>query len=130
MTGYHITIGYLSGYDKDEAWGVLKRTVARVCANPELIAAEAHELAMPLEVAREYAESYRSFSADTGRTEDSTLTIKEKDPKDSDSEPQVMQLASGGGSSRAIKEAMRRAVCRIVMREMHGLGIEININVA
>lgn len=130
MTGYHISIGYLSGDDNDKAWAMLKRIVADLCAKPEVIAEEAMAFGMRPETAKEYAESYRSFSLETGRTEDSTLVVKERDLDDEDSYVQIMQLASGRGVSRTNKEAMRRAVCRILMREMHKRGLEININVA
>jgi len=130
MTGYHITIGYLSGADKGEAWEVLKREVAELCAEPAIIAHELLRHGMDVNRVREYAEAYRSFSPETGRTEDSTLVIKERDLDDEESEPQVMQLASGGGRSRTLKEATRRAVCRLLLERMHRRGIEININVA
>lgn len=130
MTGYHITIGYLSAADKDEAWRVLKGVVASLCADPTRIAAEAGCFGMSPAVASEYAEAYRSFSSKNGRTEDSTLVILERDATTPESEPQVMQLASGGGFERGAKEATRRAFCRLVMNEMHKLEYEININVA
>lgn len=36
MTGYHISIGYLSGgkYDKEEAWEILKQVVLELCNAP------------------------------------------------------------------------------------------------
>ncbi len=130
MTGYHISIGYLSDGDKDEAWAALKEVVAALCAEPSRIAVEAVRYGMRPNQAEEHAEAYRSFSPKTGRTEDSTLVIKERDFEDEDSYPQVMQLASGGGESRVLKEAMRRAFCRLALEEMHKRGLEININVA
>lgn len=130
MTGYHISIGYLSGGDKDEAWATLKEVVAKLCAEPAAVAMEALKYGMPPDRVREYAEPYRSFSAATGRTEDSTLVIKEADPDDPESYHQVMQLAGGGGESRGLKEATRRAFCRLVLKEMHKREYEININVS
>ncbi len=130
MTGYHISIGYLSSGDKDEAWVALKDVVAKLCAEPAIIGMEALRYGMRAENVREYAEAYRSFSVETGRTEDSTLVIKEADPDDPESYHQVMQLAGGGGESRGLKEAMRRAFCRLVLEEMHRQEYEININVA
>lgn len=127
MTGYHISIGYLSGYDKDEAWEVLKKVVLDLCHNPHHLVDEAVAFGMNPASAAEYAAAYVNASEETRGTEDSTLRIIEA--KDGDP-PQIMQLAGGGGESRTIKEAMRRAFCRLVMREMHKLEIEINVNVA
>lgn len=129
MTGYHISIGYLSGYDKDEAWEVLKRVVLELCNAPARIAEEAMRFGMDGAVAREYAEAYRGASLETHGTEDSTLRIIEKNEAEG-TPPQIMQLAGGSGPSRLYKEQMRRAFCRLVMYEMHKLEIEININVA
>lgn len=127
MTGYHITVAYLSGYDRGEAWQVLKRTTLELCHNWQRIAQEAQRHGMAGNVAAEYAMAYKDAGDATRGTEDSTLMIigaKDDEP------PQIMQLADGEGSSRTIKEAMRRAFCRLVMEDMHRLGIEININVA
>lgn len=129
MTGYHISIGYLSGYDKEEAWEVLKRVVLELCNAPARIAEEAMRFGMNGAVAREYAEAYRGASLESRGTEDSTLRIIEANPVE-ETKPEIMQLASGGGPSRIYKEQMRRAFCRLVMDEMHKLEIEININVA
>lgn len=129
MTGYHISIGYLSGYDKDEAWKVLKMTVLDLCHNPHHLVDEAVRFGVDPRTACEYAAAYVGASEATQGTEDSTLRIIEKNEAEG-TPPQIMQLAGGSGESRTIKEAMRRAFCRIVMREMHKLEIEININVA
>lgn len=129
MTGYHISIGYLSDYDKDEAWEVLKNVALDLCHAPVRIADEAITYGMGVDIALEYAEAYRGASIETHGTEDSTLRIVEGNAAEK-AQPQIMQLAGGVGESRTTKEAVRRAFCRLVMREMHKLGIEININVA
>lgn len=127
MTGYHISIGYLSGDDKDEAWTVLKSLVLDLCHNPHHLVDEAVAGGMNPQTACEYAAAYVGATEETRGTEDSTLRIIEAG---GDSPPQIMQLASGNGESRLHKEAIRRAFCRLVMRETHKLGLEININVA
>lgn len=129
MTGYHISIGYLSGgdYDKDEAWEVLKKVVLDLCHNPHHLMDELVSFGMNPRIAAECAAAYVGASEATRGTEDSTLRIIEA--KDDDP-PQVMQLAGGADEWRVHKEATRRAFCRLVMREMHKLEIEININVA
>lgn len=131
MTGYHISIGYLSGgaYDKDEAWEILKTVVLDLCHAPARIADEAVSFGMLLAQALEYAEPYTSASVENRGTEDSTLRIIEKNEAEG-THAQIMQLAGGADPSRSLKEAMRRAFCRLVMQEMHKREIEININVA
>lgn len=129
MTGYHISIGYLSGYDKDEAWEVLKSVVLDLCHNPHHLVDEAVRFGMDPKTACEYAAAYVGASLEKQGTEDSTLRIIEGERAEGNP-PQIMQLAGGSGESRTIKEQMRRAFCRLVMREMHKLEIEININVA
>jgi hypothetical protein len=129
MTGYHISIGYLSGYDKDEAWQVLKKVTLDLCNHSVRIATEAILFGMDPFKAEEYARAYEGASLEQRGTEDSTLRIIEADEKEG-TPPQIMQLASGTGESRLLKEAMRRAFCPLVMEEMHKLGIEINVNVA
>ena len=130
MTGYHISIGYMSGGpDKEEAWGILKEVVLDLCNAPARIADEAIFFGMERASAVEYASAYVGASIANRGTEDSTLRIIEADGKEK-TPPQIMQLAGGADPSRSIKEAMRRAFCRLVMYEMHKREIEININVA
>lgn len=128
MTSYHISIGYLSGYDKDEAWEVLKKVVLDLCHNPHHLMDELVLFGMNPRVASECAAAYVGASEATRGTGDSTLRIIEADNEGNP--PQIMQLAGGDGEWREYKEATRRAFCRLVMREMHKLEIEINVNVA
>lgn len=135
MTGYHISIGYQSGGpDKEEAWEILKRVVLELCHSPHRLADEAVRFGMGTHEAFKYASAYASASEELRGTEDSTLRIIEANElsarREEGTVPQVMQLAGGSGESRVIKEAMRRAFCRLVMAEMHKREIEININVA
>jgi|ERR1043165_2461901 hypothetical protein len=131
MTGYHISIGYLSGgpYDKEDAWEILKQVALDLCNAPARIADEAISFGMNRDIATEYAAAYVGASIATRGTEDSTLRIIEANEKEGTA-PQIMQLAGGADPSRSIKEAIRRAFCRLVMYEMHKREIEININVA
>lgn len=130
MTGYHISIGYMSGGpDKEEAWEILKQVVLDLCNAPARIADEAISFGMDRATAIEYADAYVGASIANRGTQDSTLRIIEADDKE-ETPPQIMQLAGGTDPSRSTKEAMRRAFCRLVMYEMHKREIEININVA
>lgn len=128
MTGYHLSIGYLSGGDKAQAWDTLKTVVLNLCHDPVRIANEAVRLGMNRTTAHECARAFASASLEFQGTEDSTLRIIEGDRAEGN--PQIMMLAGGSGQSRTIKEAIRRAFCRLVMTEMHRRDIEININVA
>jgi len=123
MTGYHITLGYMSNRNDGanrEVWQEVVRLALNICDSPELIASEAVALGMSPATAREYAQAYKERF-------DSTIRFKEAD---GDSPAQIMQLAGGAGPSRSIKEAMRRAFCRLLMHECHKREIEINVNVA
>lgn len=127
MTGYHISIGYNSTLNHVErtgkAWEALKETVSQLRTRTNAIVAEVlreQPNLGPVDVLVEYAETY-------GQDVDRTLTIIEA----TDDRPaEIMQLASGGGDARDIKEAMRRAFSRLVIFEMHKRGIEVNFHVA
>jgi hypothetical protein len=131
MTGYHISIGYLSGgdFDKDEAFQVLKKVALELCHNPHHLVDEAVRFGMRPQTACDYAAAYVNASEEQRGTEDSTLRIIEGERAEGNP-PQIMMLAGGAGESRTIKEQIRRAFCRLIMREMHKLEIEVNINVA
>jgi len=121
MTGYHITTGYQS--DGRDTWEELKAIAADICLHPELIADEAKQLE---------GGNYSQLVAVAERfrkCEDLTLTFHEKDTE-RDREAQIIMTASGCGPYRGVKEATRRAFCRLVMKAAHRKGIEICINVA
>lgn len=118
-TGYHIEIGYNSAHNRDDAWTELKAVVERLRHQPDLIVAEVRREQPGLasdDVLRDYAESY-------GPDLDLTLKVIEAV---GERRPEIYQSASGGGESRDIKEAMRRAFARLVIFEMHKQGIEVN----
>lgn len=123
------SIGYLSGYDKDEAWKVLKLTTLELCHDPARVVDEAVRFGMNPMTACEYASAYVGASDELQGTADSTLRIIEGERAEGNP-PQIMMLAGGAGESRTIKEQIRRAFCRVLMDAMHGLELEININVA
>jgi len=127
MTGYHISIGYNSTLTHIEragmTWEALKEVVAELRSQPNLIVGEVQRersnLAEP-HILLDYAAAYQDGI-------DKTLNIIEA----TDDRPaEIMQLASGSGDGRDIKEAMRRAFCRLVIFEMHKRGIEVNLIVA
>lgn len=130
MTGYHITLGYQSGIsrrvgDQGTDWEHLKAAAEMLCQHQDQIAAEVRKerVLVSAEVLDEYVSRYRL----SGDEEDLTLNFVEPS---GDEKGEVWQAASGGGESRAIKEAVRRAFCRLLILEMHRLGIEVNLTVA
>jgi hypothetical protein len=116
MTSYSIEIGYNSTFKKEEVLPVLQSVVKHLQDKPYLIAEEVMRIEPNLSKERvlEYAESYQEPVQD--------LTIRWE-------ESEVRMLASGAGESRDIKEALRRAFCRLVLEAMHREKMEINIHV-
>lgn len=118
MTGYHIRCSYNSSFKLKEMNSKLEIVINDICANPERIADEVKRVE-GREVPGRFIDPYRQPWPD--------LTIKTM--KDCDGRLTVMQMASGGGEDRQIKESMRRAVCRMVMERMHASGMEVSISV-
>lgn len=121
MTGYTLTAGYQSGGNKADAWQRLKQTALRLCETPDAIAAEVERL----EPGRYSGEERAEYAAAYALRQDLTITFRD-DPDD----PAIHQSASGGGRGRELKEAMRRAFCRLVIEAMHRERIEVNMIVA
>jgi hypothetical protein len=129
MTGYYIEIGYLSGYSwrgtPEAAWDELKASVVYRCDHPEHIVAEAVRLgAVENDDLREHAEEYRGRRDLTLKIVEQPRTLAEEQEG---FEPYIQQFASG---DRVTKEIVRRAFCRLVIEDMHRLGIEVNLKVA
>jgi len=127
MTGYYIYIGYNSVLSEFDVWQELKRVAAYYCENYNLIADDAVEIEGRdpkfNEKIFDYAKNYNNHT---------DLTIKIVDQKSDDignRERYIAQLASAGGYSREVKEILRRAFCRVVLREMHKKGMEVCISV-
>ena len=125
-TGYHLEVGYLSGYSTkhngDSAWDELKRVVIAVADNPLAIYAEARNFNAPDvcpcgcgATLMEHCEVYR----EQGFGSNGVFAINED-------ERYVILIASG---SREMKEHTRRAFCRLVLYQMHKQGIEVSLHV-
>lgn len=117
-TGYHIRLGYNSSNQHADVEAKLRDVVREICREPERIIAEV-ERVEGREVPESFARAYREPWQD--------LTIKFVDDDDG---LMLMQMASGGGNDRDNKEAMRRAVCRMIMERMHAAGMEISVSVS
>lgn len=119
MTSYLLEVGYNSSFGREEAEEKLKIAVDKLRNDPDRLIAEVRRLDGDLEPDCDvpFAEYARLYSSD----ED--LTIRH------DGEHRYIQMASGGGIGRSIKEAFRRAFCRLILEDMHREGVEINIGV-
>lgn len=131
MTGYKITVGYNSRFSKEEVAIKLLEIGQHIANNTETLAQEAVKFGfIGTSIAMEYALPFQM-------QEDLTIQfitephnyIDEEDQTAGNFYSYIWMLASGGGESRKYKEEVRRAYCRLILVEMHKLGMEININI-
>ena len=129
MTGYYIYVGYNSNHEDIVVWNTLKRITKEICENPSVLVEEVlslHKIGNEIKMLREFSLSYKDC-------EDSTITIIEPNPLNPKGNAadlircEIVQYASGGGDEREVKELLRRAFCRLVLKEMHKRGMEVNI---
>ncbi len=123
MTSYRIEVGYNSAQDLPEVAEYMLGALDALQERPELIVAEVLRLepTMDSETLEEYAASYRKPVND--------LTVRVDEDTERDNLPIIVQLASGGEPGRSVKEALRRAVCRLVMEHCHRNAMEVSIHV-
>lgn len=122
--GYYIELGYMShSVPGPEPWQQIIEFAKNLCSRWYRIATEAERHGMSYDDAKEYAECYQDCN-------DLTIQFKDAEPGDDGNKARIVQYASGGGPEREIKEAMRRAFCRLVMEFAHSRRIEVNIYVA
>jgi hypothetical protein len=117
-TYYRIEDGYNSGNDRNEVWETIKQVVDAIQDNTQRIIDEVFRLEPDAnrELIEEVAGCYRKPVQD--------LTIKVVEGEDG---RWIGQSASGGEPGRDAKESCRRAVCRLVLEEMHRRKMEVNI---
>ncbi len=129
MTGYRIEIGYNSaGPTGAEAWESLKAVALEICGNVAAIAVEVTRLEPSYTI-----DELHGFVMAYADREDLTVTFHDEPAWHEDVsefKPYISQLASGGGASREVKEACRRAFCRMVIEAMHRRRIEVNLRVS
>jgi hypothetical protein len=133
MTGYYLSIGYISGYsfrgNRELAWVQLKTLALSLCSHPERITASVMEIE-PKRLRNGarglFADELDSFCKQYSIRDDATIKFVEG------SDPYISMLASSGNGDRAreIKERVRRAFCRLLILEAHKLGIEVELKVA
>lgn len=113
MTGWRIEPGYPATKSQVEAWEAIKEAVGSVSCQ-ELI----REYKGPLEEAEEGwpLEMARYMTDKQGQ--DLSVKISEDDQV-------VRLLASGGGKGREMKEHMRRAFIRCVLKRTAGFNVDI-----
>jgi hypothetical protein len=142
VTGYYLELGYNAALglpQQEHAWNTLLAIFNNIIAAPDRIVAEVtrlEPLANPTTI-REIAEWYTH--PDRKDTEDCTYRIHDKPdfvaPLDSKLDPVpfkpfIAQNASSGNGNRGAKESVRRAVCRLVIEDMHRLKLEVNLRVS
>ena len=127
MTGYYLEIGYNSGYSSnEEAWANLKSAAELLRTDPGRIFREVKRLEPEIDdtLLQECAEAY------DGRDLSMTIVDEQAPERLQDAPNYIRQFASGGGAYRSVKEACRRAVCRILIEEMHRKKMEVNMRVS
>jgi hypothetical protein len=118
-TYYRIEKGYSSDNDRDEVWDdTIKQVVDAIQDNTQRIIDEVFRLEpdADCELIAEVAGYYCK------PVQDLTIEVVEGDDG-----RWIGQSASGGEPGRAAKESCRRAVCRLVLEEMHRRKMEVNI---
>lgn len=117
-TYYRIEDGYNSANNRDDVWETIKQVVGTIQDNTQRIIDEVLRLEPDAdrELIEEIAGYYRKPVQD--------LTIKVVEGDDG---RWIGQSASGGEPGRDAKESCRRAVCRLVLDEMHRRKMEVNI---
>ena len=123
MTSYTIHVGYNSSRDNVEVAERMLAALEYLQDHPQRIAVEALRVEPYLNIntLTDYAESYRKPVTD--------LTVVVQPDKERNNLPTIYQAASGGEPGRSAKEALRRAVCRLVMEYCHRNGMEVSISV-
>ena len=122
MLGYYVSIGYNPcNTDNEENWETLKRKAKEVCKNPKAIKKEAKKLGCRDKcedgccTLEEYVDVYKRFFNVDG----APVHIDEENKH-------IVQYAS---TSTEFKYKIRRAYIRLLIQEMHKLGIEVNLEV-
>ena len=109
-TTYSIEAGYNSMHDRDDVWNNIKQVFAEIQDNTKQIGDEVLRLepnANP-EMILDAAERYKRPVIDA------TVRIIDNEELQA-----IIQITSGIGPWRKAKESCRRAVCRLVLNEMH-----------
>lgn len=127
MTSYIIEIGYNSGYSqmhpyinsKDNQWACLKETVTRVCNDTQRIIDDAKLYGAP------------DIDRRGNTLSEAAEMCKDGNPngfffQENEEGNHFVMHASG---DRELKEHVRRAICRMVILDMHKLGIEVCLRV-
>jgi hypothetical protein len=128
MHGYYITAGYQSGYMNsgywEDAWLALKQAVEGYRQAPVLVTAEVREYGLPGSLdADEFEEYVVQFE------ERAYEIIEIKEDSSQDDGFYIVMIAAGGETLRRTQELYGRALCRLLLRDMHRLSFEISVNV-
>ncbi len=115
MTGYTIEAGYCSGYGLNgDPWEIILEA-AKSISQEELLA----EYQGPSECEKGCCKSdVMAESMTTRQGEDGSIIFHED---------YIHMMASGGDVTRIMKESMRRAFARCVMRRADILGVDVDV---
>jgi hypothetical protein len=118
---YRIQVGYNAQHQADEVWGEIKNAVDAIQADPSRIVCEVFRLEPNAnrELIEEVSSLYRKPVIDQ--------TIQIVELGIDKHERWIGQTASGSDPGRDAKESCRRAVCRLVMEELHRKKMEVDI---
>jgi len=122
MTSYCIRLGYNTSHSKEEAEDRLLDVVMSIRHSPKRIIEEAARVE-EIELDPSYAESYGT--GDESRTEDSTLCLVYVE----DDEEKELFIHMSASAANEQKYAARRAFCRLVIEDMHKVGMEVCLSV-
>ena len=123
MTGYYISIGYNSGNPKTPE-GNLWHSVKRIANSITLEELKAEYLEYEdIVECEDGCCKIDEFVAKYSARDDLTIGMDDQDEE-------IWQHASGGGYSRLMKEGLRRAFCRLMLKKAHREKIEISIHVS
>lgn len=119
-TSYRIEPGYNSAHSKSVVWAEMKRVVVELRTNPSLIIDEVMQI-------EPNANRLLITSVAYWYGMPENLAIRVVNWKDGG---YVVQFSSGYRRERDAKESCLRAVCRIIIRELHKKQMEVSITVS
>jgi hypothetical protein len=139
MTGYSIQIGYNSSHSRKEVELAMLECAKEIISDKGRIVKEVLRLEpniksrlgpemgfVGMRVGAHNGDSLEGYEDMYREKSDLTITFRE----DEDGEKIICQAASGSFGARDIKEAFRRAFCRLMLEAMHKRKMEINVIVS
>ncbi len=118
MTGYHLTIGYISGYvgttSKEEAFQQLALMVEVVRGNPWIVRPVNSACKVP------WSDAHAEAAEQNYPIDGPALRVRREDME-------ILMCCSGGGPYRRVKEECAFHTCMYLICAMANLGIPVNM---